>query len=1017
MTVRPVTPIPPAAPALACIPGHLPFLDGLARRWLLRHGERSDGEAAAEAAGRGMILLPTRRAARALGEAFLRLRGGRVTLLPRIVAAGALDEAPLALAGALDLPPAVEPMRRLAELSRLILAAGRHFGTAPVADQAWLLARSLAELMDEAERAETDLAARLPLLAENHAEHWQKTLRFLHIVTDAWPQWLAENRLMNPAARQVALLRAQAEAWRERGAGPPVWAAGFTVASPALAALLSVIARLPDGIVVLQGLDRGLDETEFDALPDGHAQAGLATLLGAIGARRAEVAEWEGAAFAGPGAVPAGRVRALQAALLPERSLGAWLHDTAPATLAGLSRIDPADQQEEAAAIALVLRQAIETPGHRAALITPDRMLAGRVAVELTRFGVMVDDSAGEMLAGSPPAVLLRLLARACADGLPPAALLALLKHPFAAMGHGPGQCRNLARRLELACLRGPAPNPGIDGLRDALTAACRDPRRRPADAPAVRGFLDELERVLSPLTRILAGRRPQKLPALLQALLRAAEALVATDTLSGAERLWSHEDGNALAEHLTALLEQSAILPPQPASVLSPLLDASLAGIAVRSRRALRGRAAAQEHPRVFIWGLLEARLQSVELAVLGGLVEGVWPHATDPGPWMSRPMRTRAGLPSPEASIGQSAHDFLTAACSAPDVVLSCPGRRDGAPAVPARWLVRLDAWLGGRRQHLATHPALSWLRRMDQPERAPRPVAAPAPKPALALRPRSLSITEIETWMRDPYAIHARHVLRLRALPPLEQAADAADYGVIVHDALQAFLQAHGAGWPQHAEALLRAGFLAALERAALRPALAAWWRPRLLRIAEWVAQAEAERRRLQPPLRIGTEISGRATLSGLPGGDFVLRGRADRIEYCPDGTLSLLDYKTGAPPAASLVKAGWSSQLVLEAAMARLGGFGPEFQGETSYLAYWSLSGGHEPGRVLVPVREQPALRELVASCWEALGELVRAYDDPAQPYLSQPRPGASPRFSDYAGLARVAEWSAAREDGL
>ena len=1015
-----------ATPALACIPGHLPFLDSLARRWLLQHGDAAPGAEEDAAAGRGMILLPTRRAARALGEAFLRLRDGRVTLLPRIVAAGALDEAPLALAGALELPPAVEPMRRLAELSRLILAAGRHFGTAPVADQAWLLAQSLAELMDEAERAETDLAARLPLLAENHAEHWQKTLRFLHIVTDAWPRWLAENQLMNPAARQAALLRAQAAAWREQEAGQPVWAAGFTVASPALAALLAVIARLPDAVVVLQGLDRALDEAQFQALPDSHAQAGLASLLGAIGARRAEVVEWEDgppsagqavAPAAGLAAAPEGRVRALQAALLPERVLGAWLHDTAPATLAGLSRLDPADQQEEAAAIALVLRHAIETPGHRAALITPDRMLAGRVAVELTRFGVMVDDSAGEMLAGSPPAVLLRLLARACADGLPPAALLALLKHPFAAMGHSPGECRNLARALELACLRGPAPMPGINGLRDALAAACRDPRRRPADASVVRGFLDELERVLSPLARICASRRPQKLPALLEALLRAAEALVATDARSGAERLWSHEDGNALAEHLTALVAQAAILPAQPASVLAPLLDASLAGIAVRSRRALRGRAAAQEHPRIFIWGLLEARLQSVELAVLGGLVEGVWPQATDPGPWMSRPMRVQAGLPSPEASIGQSAHDFLTAACSAAEVVLSCPGRRDGAPAVPARWLVRLDAWLGGRGQHLATHPALSWLRRLDQPERAPRPVAAPAPRPELALRPRSLSVTEIETWMRDPYAIHARHVLRLRALPPLEQAADAADYGVIVHDALQAFLHEHGAGWPEHAESLLRAGFLAALDRAALRPALAAWWRPRLLRIAGWVAVAESERRREQPPLRIGTEISGRATLSGLPGGDFVLRGRADRIECCPDGTLSLLDYKTGALPAPGLVKAGWSSQLVLEAAMARLGGFGPEFQGETSYLAYWSLSGGHEPGRVLVPVKEQPALRALVASCWQALGELVRAYDDPSQPYLSQPRPGASPRFSDYAGLARVAEWSAAREDGL
>lgn len=993
------------SPALACIPGHLPFLDCLARRWL---------DQDTQGAGDGMILLPTRRAARALTESFLRLAEDRVLMLPRIVALGALDEAPLTLAGALDLLPAVEPMRRLAVLSRMILAAGRHFGTAASADHAWLLAQSLVELMDEAEREETDLASSLPRLAENHAEHWRKTLEFLDIVTRVWPDWLTENQVMNPVARQVALLSTQALAWSAHPPETPVWVAGVTLASPSLIALLGAVARLPQGLVVLPGLDRDLDRGAFETLPASHAQAGLAGLLAGIGARREDVPDWD--MPANGWFVPEGRVSALHTALLPEQALGAWLEDTTSADLTGLSRLAPADQQEEAAAIALVLRHAIETPGRRAALITPDRGLAGRVVVELTRFGVMVDDSAGEMLLCTPPAVLLRLLAGACADGLPPVALLALLKHPFAAVGRSLGECRQMARGLELACLRGPAPPPGIAGLRARLAQVQAERRRPLADAEALEAFLDDLERVLAPLTGACATAAPKPVPLLLEALLLAAEALASTDELSGAERLWLHEDGNALAEHLTEMMTHAEILPPQPARVLGGLLDASLAGIAVRSRRALRGRAAYEEHPRIFIWGLVEARLQSVELAVLGGLAEGVWPQATDPGPWMSRPMRVQAGLPSPEMRIGQAAHDFLASACSAPEVVLSCPGRREGAPAVPARWLVRLEAWLQGRRQQVAQHPALAWLRRLDQPDGAPRPVPAPRPTPALALRPRGLSITEIETWMRDPYAIHAKYVLRLKPLRPLEEAADAADYGVIVHDAMSAFLHAHGAAWPPDAPTRLRAAFRDALDQAALRPALAAWWRPRLLRIADWVADTESRRRQLQAPLSIGTEIGGQAVISGLPGGDFTLRGRADRIELNPDGTLSLLDYKTGAAPAATLVKAGWSSQMVLEAAMARIGGFGPDFHGETSYLAYWSLSGGHSPGKVLVPVRDAAELQGLVATVWEALRDLVASYDDPGQPYLSHPRPGWAPRFTDYAGLARVAEWSAAREDG-
>ncbi len=142
-------------------------------------------------------------------------------LLPRITALGALDEAPLALAGALDLPPAVEPMQRLAALSTLILAMKGEGGAPRTADRAWLLAQELASLMDEAERAGIDLAERLPDAADpEYAAHWAQTLKFLHIVTDVWPAWLAENGVMNPAARQVALLEAQAQRLGGRTAGP-----------------------------------------------------------------------------------------------------------------------------------------------------------------------------------------------------------------------------------------------------------------------------------------------------------------------------------------------------------------------------------------------------------------------------------------------------------------------------------------------------------------------------------------------------------------------------------------------------------------------------------------------------------------------------------------------------------------------------------------------------------------------------------------------------------------------------
>ena len=967
---------------LASIPADVPFLDTLARRWLDAHG---DDELA-----RGLILLPTRRAARALAEAFLRAGGGRPMLLPRIAALGAPDEAPLALSGALDLPPAVDAQERLGALAALVLKLPAEFGGAGRADRALKLARELAALMDEAERAEIFLPDALEQAAEAaHAEHWQATLRFLDIVTRAWPGWLAANGLMNPAARQVALLRAQARAWEQAPPAEPVWVAGTTAGIPAVAGLLRVVARLPDGRIVLPGLDFSLDDETWEALGDEHPQAGLKHLLAGLGAVRGDVAIWDG-----PSVAPPGRVRTLSQALLPASALASW-RQPSPVQTDGISRLEAADEQEEAAAIALILRQALEQPGTRAALVTPDRALAGRVSAELLRWGVVADDSAGEKLAESPPAVFLRLLAEAVAGRLAPVALLALLKHPLAAAGMSPAACRDAARKLERAGLRGPKPPPGLTGL-----------RARAEEAPhAARHLLDAVEPCLEPLLRATAAASIAP-DALLAALVESAEALAATDDTAGPARLWAQEEGEALAVLLSGARPALQRLPDQPPSVLPGLLEALLEGAVVRSRRALRGRDGG-EHPRVFIWGLLEARLQSAEIMVLGGLAEGVWPQATDPGPWMSRPMRARAGLPGTEEQVGQSAHDFFLAAAAAPEVVLSCPRRRDGAPAVPARWLTRIDACLRGRGLALARHPAAGWARRLDQPAGPPAPVAPPAPRPPVERRPRRLSVTAIETWLADPYAIHARHILRLEALKPLEEATDAADYGALVHEGMRLFLADIGAAWPPDASARLHRAMDRALAEAGLRQALREWWRPRLHRIAAWVALRERERRLSQLSLIRG-EVKGEWKLP-VPRG-FLLTGRADRIERRADGRLAILDYKTGLPPSDKEVEAGFRPQLPLEAAMAEAGAFGPDLAGETAELVYWHLTGGFVPAEERIILRADAArIAAAVAMARERLAALVVAFDDPERPYLSQPHPGRVLRFSDYAQLARVAEW--------
>ena len=976
-------------PRIVTVGAHWPFLDLLARRWLDQAGD--DPLAVAN----GLILLPTRRAARALHEAFLRATDGKPLLLPRIEAIGAPDEMLFALTGVLDLPQAITAQMRLALLTRLILK----FEEPTSADRAWPLAATLAQLLDEAARAEIDLRAVLPeLAAEEFADHWQKITRFLAIVTEYWPRELALRGETDIAARQVALLRTEADRWVANPPDFPIWAAGSTGGIGAVARLLAVVARLPRGLVILPGLDLAMPGEVWDEVEPGHPQFGLRHLLHRMGASRGDIEEWHGERQI----APQSRVRALDLALHPAQFLPDW-RGSQPESLGDVRVLEPADQQEEAFAIAIALREGLALAGQRVALITPDRGLATRVAAELMRFGVVADDSAGEPLGATPPALFLRLMIAAVQSGLAPVALLALLKHPLAAWGMPTATARDAARRLELACLRGPSPAPGVAGLRRHLERGNGLAER----------LLDRLERVLTPLTELFESTAVAP-GEFLRQLIRAGERAAATDEEPGAPRLWGLEEGVALAEALAELRPAFDELPPQDVGALPGLFAAALEGTRVRSRRALRGREAGAEHPRVFIWGLLEARLQSVDLAVLGGLSESIWPPAADPGPWMSRKMLQSAGLPSPEEQVEQAAHDFVMAACCAPRVIFSVPKRRDGAPAVPARWVTRLSALLRGWGEQIAAHPALGWTRALDHSETLVQR-AKPAPRPPVRLRPSALSVSDVELWFNDPYGLYAKKILRLKRLDPLEQNADQADFGTLVHGALADFYRAAGADWPADAARLLEAVLIQGFDGASLRPAIVNWWKPRLRRIARFIDEAERARRELVPVTDRRFEIEGKKLLPG----SFTLSCRADRVERIGNAAFAIIDYKTGVAPSQARVENGHAPQLPLESMLLQLGGFGPDVQGEVHELAYWKLSGGTTPGEVISlwgrKKDDQRAATEAASfEAHSALLDLINRFQDESQPYLSAPDPKRDQRFSDYAQLARRSEWAAAED---
>jgi ATP-dependent helicase/nuclease subunit B len=971
------------------IPAGIAFADALARGL----NDQAGGDPLALAAT--TILLPTRRAARAITDAFLRVADGKALLLPRLVALADLD-GDQDMLGAGELPPALDPLSRHLILARLVLSRGDGFKTAP--DQALRLAEALADLIDEAETEKVDFAGLAELAPEAFAQHWQQTVAFLRIVTAYWPAILDERGMVDPARRRVLALEARAAQWLARSPADPIVAAGFIAADPALAALIKIVAGLPQGQVVLPGLDQGLDDEAWDAVAETHPQFGLKELVARIGIARRDVVPWPGAA------APSPRVRLLSEALRPAETTEQW-RSGAPITadaVAGLLRIDCATAQEEAEVIALALRETLETPGRTAALVTPDRGLARRVAAALRRWRIDVDDSAGQPLSETPVGVWLRLVADCVVGGFAPRPLLAMLKHPLAAGGQAPEELRARVRLIERKVLRGPRPGAGLAGLRTALAqVADRAFDGGGAEKAMLAAWLDDLAERLAPFTALVsAGTAP--LDALLRLHAEASEALADTPLEPGPVRLWRGQDGEAAAQLISRLGDPDAHgLPPIPVDRYPAVLGALMQGISVRP---LYG-----AHPRLAIWGLIEARLQRADLMILGGLNEGTWPPLPGDEPWMSAEMRRQFGLPALETRIGQAAQDFALAA-AAPRVLLTRAARVEGAPSVEARFLSRLKAVLAGSKLVLPTAPAQSWrawAEALDRPDSI-APCAAPQPAPPLHARPRELPVTAIETWMRDPYALYARRILNLAALDPLDADPGAAERGQFIHDALDRFIAAHLTDFPDDTAALaalLKEG-RRAFGEALGHPSVAAFWWPRFERVARWFIAFERERRR-DGTRPVATELRGQTDFAVGPR-SFRLIAKADRIDRLPGGALAIIDYKTGRPPPVTQVVDGTAPQLPLEAVIAARGDFRGLPALPVTALIFMRLSGGNPPGLLADATGRDYNLDDVVEAAEAGIVRLVAAFDDPSRPYLSKPRPEVA-YAGDYDHLARVGEW--------
>jgi ATP-dependent helicase/nuclease subunit B len=1003
------------------------------------------------------LYLPTRRAGRMAREIFLDELKTDAVVLPRIVALGDIDEDELAFAeeaeqygGAapLDIPPKLGELDRRLTLARLVAAWAKSPVSAPLVvggpASTLALAGDLARLMDDMVTRGVGWEALDGLVPDQLDKYWQHSLEFLRIARQAWPAHLKEIQKIEPAARRDLLIEAEAKRLTAHHDGPVI-AAGSTGSMPATAKFLHAVSALPQGAVVLPGLDTDLDDEAWQLIggvsdaqgrfttppASNHPQFAMHALLHRFGIRRGDV-EILGAPAAH------GRDLLVSEAMRPSNATAQWHRRLAQPDIAekisggmtNLAVIEAANPEMEALAIAVAMREARHL-NKSAALVTPDRALARRVIAALGRWNLAFDDSGGDALMDTSAGIFARLAAETVAKQLEPPTLLALLKHPLCRLGGAHGAFRDAIETLELALLRGTRPQAGSGGL-------ARDLARFRAELVKLRGGETSSLHASEPRTRIgdPALDRAQFLIACLQTALSPLEGLAALKPYDFAEIAKRHRDvlielsrdqhgvalafdghqGSALASAFDDLLGGQA-----QSRLMVQLGDYPEVFETAFGDRMVRRPEAASAHLRIY--GPLEARLTQSDRVIVGGLVEGVWPPAPRIDPWLSRPMRHELGLDLPERRIGLSAHDFAQL-LGTDDVILSHAAKVGGAPSVASRFLHRLQAVAGDERWKAAKAAGGKYVRfanELDRPVKV-EPIPQPAPKPPRATRPLKLSVTAIEDWLRDPYTIYAKFILKLAPLDPVDMPLSAADRGSAIHDALGEFTQTFATTLPEDPAGALRGigekYFAPLMERPEAR---ALWW-PRFQRIAAWFADWEIVRR--GNVSAIDAEIRGEIPIPLDNERTFVLSARADRIERRRDATFAVLDYKTGQPPTGKQVRMGLSPQLTLEAAILREGGFeGIPAGASVSELVYVRLSGNNPPGEqrtleLKINKGDQAQPPDAAADyARQELEKLIRKFEDETQAYTSLNLSMWSNRYGTYDDLARIKEWSAAGGLGI
>ena len=854
------------------------------------------------------IVLPTKRACLCVKNTFMHLMKDKGLLLPQLLSLYELDFFDETI------PPALSKLERTLLLARLCMAKPNILSY----DQALKMAISLGELLDYTYQYDLDFSKIGQLVQEKQfATHWEQTVQFLDILHTYWPQILNEQGKIDPTDRIIRTIRSFISKIRN-GFQYPIVLAGFTDIFPAISELIEVVSKNDNNLILKENYY--CDDSQIPFYTDLH--------------------------------------RPQERIVIEALTKDSWERSDLPDnTFQNVMLLQTETMSEEALAIALILREVLETPNQTASLVTTDRVLARQVISQMKRWGVQLDDSAGTPLNHTESGVFLELIAEV---GLHPTATnyLALLKHPLSADKNMPGKLHQLVQSQEKV-------------LREKQSNWTMNLNVN--FDPWIHLFQNN---ILTPFAEILKKH------------MEIAENLATSADKSAVERLWQTEDGQVLFQLISDLLVQGEQIGEIEPATYPAILKLLMQQISIRPKYGM--------HPRLDILGPIEARFHHTDVCVIGGLNEGVFPPLPETGPWLNRPMRAALGLPSPEEKIKELALDFAHNFCAS-KVYLTRAQKMDGAQTVPSRFIERLSAV--AKINNLVFPEYQSRLPKLlDEPDDYDSS-KRPTPCPPRDARPKHLPVTQIEMWRRNPYAIYARYILKLRPLPMLENVNKNAQFGTLIHEVIKEFLSEKSTSQDKShllhiAEKIFDESCLNSVDKILLKIKFEA--------MADFIIEQQQKDFSSVKESLFEEKMVYTFDVDGEP---FTLEGTADKIDILKDNSVRVIDYKTYIPPKQKEVKAGYAPQLTLEALL-----ISETISLKVSTLSYWHLSDKKDQSMDYNIVESVSEANDLIQKTKEGVFQMIRTYRNEAVSYEVCPIPSQAPQYNDYAHLARMQEWA-------